>query len=560
MLSALEKQIYDQEGPLPIEDYALIGDCLSGALVGRSGSIDWLCWPRFDSDACFAALLGTPRNGRWRIAPADPTPRTTRSYRGDTLILETVFETREGSVVLIDAMPVGQEYSSIIRRVECRSGRVAMRFHMTLRFGYGAYAPWVVKLKGEHGINATAGPDRLTLRSDVPLRGEAQAHVAEFDMHAGEQVTFVLSYSPSYLPDRERINAGSALNDTESWWRNWASRCQYAGKWKEQVLRSLLTLKALTYAPTGGIIAALTTSLPEQLGGPRNWDYRFCWLRDATLTLIALIGGGYNEEAQAWRGWLLRSIAGDPEDLQIMYGITGERRLQEWEATWLPGYQGARPVRIGNAASGQRQLDVYGEVMDSASVSRSHGLAGDAHEYWPLQIALIGHLEAIWEEPDDGIWEVRGGRRNFTHSKVMVWVALDRCIRDAERFGFKAPLDVWKNLRAQVHAEVCAKGFNAGMNSFTQSYGSKELDASLLMIPKLGFLKPSDPRVLGTVHAIERDLLQDGFLARYRSESGADGLPAGEGVFCPVHSGLRTFMHSKVVITRRTKCSRGWSR
>jgi GH15 family glucan-1,4-alpha-glucosidase len=516
--------------PLPIEDYALIGDCKTAALVGRDGAIDWLCLPRFDSPACFAAMLGQSRHGSWLIAPVEQDVQTRRSYRGQTLVLETLFTTPDGQVALIDAMPSGFGGSHIIRRVEGRTGHVAMRLHIKLRFDYGAATPWVTRAAEGDGIVAIAGPDLITLRGPVALEGSDNATIASFTVRAGEAVTFVLSHGPSHLPPPARFDADKALRDTEQAWQTWSDRCEYDGPYKEAVQRSLIVLKALTYAPTGGIVAAPTTSLPEQLAGGRNWDYRYCWLRDATLTLIALMGGGYYEEAQAWRDWLHRSIAGNAGDMQIMYGVGGERRLLEWQADWLPGYQGAKPVRIGNAAATQLQLDVYGEVMAALHLARAHGLAAPPSA-WALQLNMMEHLEQIWHMPDQGVWEVRGGARHFVHSKVMAWVAFDRAVQDMESYDLPGPLQRWRNARDEIHAEVCARGFNAAMNSFTQSYGDTALDASLLLLPLVGFLPPGDPRIRGTIAAIERELKADEFVLRYRTESGHDGLPPGEGAF-----------------------------
>jgi len=518
------------EGSAPIEDYALIGDCTTAALVSRAGAVDWLCWPRFDSAACFAALLGTPENGSWRIAPADPAPCTRRAYRDGTMVLETVFATPDGEVALIDFMPVGEGGSHLVRLVQGRSGRVEMRLWLALRFDYGAAVPWVTRLADAPGIRAVAGPDMTVLRTPIPLHGEGLTTVAAFSVAAGEIVPFVLTHSASHLSPPAGIDPLAALARTERFWRDWCARSTYRGPDKAVVQRSLITLKALTYAPTGGIVAAPTTSLPEALGGGRNWDYRYCWLRDATLTLLALMGGGYFEEAQAWRDWLGRSTAGSPEQIQIMYGLAGERRLLEWQADWLPGYQGARPVRIGNAAHDQVQLDVFGEVTDALYQAHAGGLAV-APESWRLQRKLIERLAAIWDQPDEGIWETRGGRRQFTHSKVMAWVAIDRAVRSAERFGLDGPLDRWRALRATMHASICERGFDRGRNSFTQSYGSSKLDASLLLIPLVGFLPPEDARVRGTLAAIERDLLVDGFVRRYDTADGRDGLAPGEGAF-----------------------------
>lgn len=521
-----------RDQPLPIEDYALIGDCRSAALVGRDGAIDWLCLPRFDSAACFAALIGTSENGTWLIAPRHSEPQVRRSYRAATLVLETVFTTPDGQVALIDAMPLGLEGSHVIRRVEGRRGHVAMRFYLKLRFDFGASTPWVTRDESGDGIIAIAGPHLVTVRGPVKLRGEGPATVARFDVAAGQSVTFVLSHGPSHLSAPARLDGDAALIDTTARWRSWSDRCNYEGPWKDAVLRSLIVLKALIYEATGGIVAAPTTSLPEQLGGQRNWDYRFCWLRDATLTLMALMGSGYYDEAQAWRDWLHRSVAGNANELQIMYGVAGERHLLEWEADWLRGYQGASPVRIGNAASEQLQLDIYGEVMDGLHQARTGGLKVPPAA-WGLQVTMIAHLETIWQQPDDGIWEVRGCRRHFVHSKVMAWVAMDRAVQDMERYGLPGPLDRWRAVRDAIHAEVCAKGFDVRKNSFRQSYDSDQLDASLLLIPIVGFLPPDDVRVLGTIAAIESELRAGGFLMRYRTETADDGLPPGEGVFLP---------------------------
>jgi carbohydrate kinase (thermoresistant glucokinase family) len=518
--------------PLDIEDYALIGDCKTAALVGRNGSIDWLCWPRFDSSALFAALLGTSEHGRWRISPADPTPRIRRAYRGDTLVLETVFDTADGRVALIDFMPMGYPNSSLIRLVKGLRGKVAMQLHLALRFDYGIIVPWVTQLEDGSGLSAIAGPNRVVLRSPVQMQGKNFATVAEFDVAEGECVPFVLTHSVSHLPTPPAIEWNGALHETESFWRDWSGRCSHSGPWRDAVRRSLLTLKALTYAETGGIIAAPTTSLPEQLGGERNWDYRYCWLRDATFTLMALVSAGYRDEAQAWGQWLMRTVAGSPQQLQIMYGLSGERQLIEWEVPWLPGYRSAAPVRIGNAASSQLQLDVYGELIDAIYQGRTLRLAR-VGEGWPLQQKLIQHLEQIWEHPDEGIWEVRGGRRHFTFSKIMAWVALDRTVRDAERFNFPAPLESWRKLRDRMHTTICELGFDSGRNAFTQSFGSTELDASLLLIPLVGFLTAEDPRVRGTVAAIERELMTGGLVLRYRTQADVDGLSPGEGVFLP---------------------------
>jgi GH15 family glucan-1,4-alpha-glucosidase len=519
-----------EDGPLAIEDYGLVGDCRSAALIGRNGSVDWLCWPRFDSAACFAALLGTAENGRWLITPADRLLRTHRCYRDDTMILETVFETESGTFAVIDFMPIGQTYTSLIRIVEGREGSPRVRMNVTLRFDYGSSVPWVNRLPEGGGIVAIAGPNLTVLRTTAELCGEGMSSAANFSVGVGERVPFVLSYGHSHLRPPPYIDAGFALRETENYWRSWAARCTYRGHRREAIVRSLLTLKAQTYVATGGIVAAPTTSLPEQLGGPRNWDYRFCWLRDATLTLTSLMGAGYYEEAKSWRDWLRRAVAGTPSDFQIMYGIAGERRLTEEILSWLPGYQGAAPVRIGNAASRQLQLDVWGELMDALHLSREGGIAPRQDDF-DLQCEALKHLEMIWAEPDEGIWEVRGGPRQFTHSKVMAWVAFDRSVRDAEKYSLKAPVERWRKVRDEIHRTVCEQGYDRERNTFTQSFGNPELDASLLLIPDVGFLPIEDPRVAGTIAAIERELLVHGFVLRYQTESGADGLPAGEGVF-----------------------------
>ncbi len=514
---------------LRIEDYAMIGDCESAALVGRDGSIDWLCWPRFDSDACFAALLGDKRNGRWLIAPRDETARVTRRYRPNTLILETRFETADGAVTLVDFMPMLAHNSHVVRLVIGERGSVAMHTELILRFGYGAIVPWITRLE-DHTWRGIAGPDMVVLRTPVPLRGEDLTTVGTFTVKAGETVPFVLSYGASHLPPPARFSYRAGLAETETFWTDWAAKCASAGKWSDAVVRSLITLKALSHGRTGGIVAAPTTSLPEHLGGVRNWDYRFCWLRDATLTLLALMNGGYLDEAQIWREWLLRAVAGSPDQVQIMYGIGGERRLSEWEVPWLAGYEGSRPVRIGNAAHGQLQLDVFGELMDAAYQSRHKGLPRTP-EGWAMGLAFIQHLERIWTEPDEGIWEVRGGRQHFTHSKVMAWVAFDRMIKSAEAFNFEGPVEHWREVAARIHHDVCTRGFDPDLGSFVQAYGSRQLDASLLLIPCVGFLPPEDPRVRGTLRAIEQRLLVDGLVMRYDSSQTPDGLPPGEGRF-----------------------------
>ncbi len=513
---------------LPIESYAMIGDCQTAALVGRDGSIDWLCFPRFDSPACFAALLGTPENGRWQIAPVSGPGVVRRRYVGETLVLETEFNTDAGVVAVIDFMPVREIVPDVVRIVEGRRGSVDVRSELVIRFEYGSVVPWVQHRDG--GITAIAGPDALHLRSPIETHGEDLKTVAEFTVREGERVPFVLTWHRSFDKDPSHADPEEVLSETLSWWEDWSSKCTYQGPRRDLVVRSLITLKALTYAPSGGIAAAATTSLPEFIGGVRNWDYRYCWLRDATFTLLALVNGGYTGEARAWRQWLLRAVAGDPRKLQIMYGLGGERRLEEYEVPWLAGYQDSRPVRVGNAASTQLQLDVYGELSDALHQARVAGLK-PAPAGWAMEKMIVRSLEDLWEEPDEGIWEMRGRRRHFTHSKVMAWVALDRAIKSAERFGLDAPLDRWKSLREVVHARVCRDGFDPQLNSFVQSFGSKLLDASLLMIPTVGFLPPTDPRVRGTVEAIERRLLRDGFVLRYDTSRSEDGLPPGEGAF-----------------------------
>jgi GH15 family glucan-1,4-alpha-glucosidase len=516
---------------LRIEDYGVIGDTQTAALVGRNGSIDWLCMPRFDSHACFSALLGAPEHGRWRIAPADAEVRTTRRYRDRTLVLETEFRTASGAVRLIDCMPPRDRSPDLVRIVEGLEGEVRMELELIVRFDYGSIVPWVRQIDGVW--RSIGGPDALSLWSPVPLRGVDLTTHASFTVRAGERLPFLLVWHPSH-ESPHHIDPERAVRDTVQWWERWCDRCTYDGEWRDLVLRSLITLKALTFGPTGGIVAAPTTSLPEWIGGVRNWDYRYCWLRDATFTLYSMLVGGYTEEAVAWRNWLLRTVAGDPADIQIMYGVSGERRLTEFELPWLPGYEGSAPVRVGNAASRQLQLDVYGELMDAMHLALQSGVEPDT-DSWQLERTLLEHLERIWNEPDEGIWEVRGPRRQFTHSKVMAWVAFDRGIKTAERFKEKAPLARWRDVRARIHAEVCREGFNRRRGAFTQYYGSDDVDASLLMLPLVGFLPRDDERVRGTVAAIERDLLRDGLLLRYpHHEHGTvDGLPPGEGAFLP---------------------------
>ena len=515
---------------LPIEDYALIGDCHTAALVGRDGSIDWLCFPRFDSGACFAALLGDPVHGRWLIAPIAQASSMRRQYRDGTLILETEFEMDEGAVRIIDCMPLSDERWDVVRVVEGLRGRVAMRMELIVRFDYGSIVPWVRRL--DDALLAVAGPDTLELRTPVPVRGEDMKTVAEFQVSEGERTPFSLNYRPSHEATQHGVDAEQALATTETWWRDWSGRCTYKGRWRDAVVRSLITLKALTYGRTGGIVAAPTTSLPERQGGVRNWDYRYCWLRDATFTLNALLLAGYQEEAIAWRDWLLRAVAGSPEDLQILYGVAGERRIDEYDVGWLSGYGGAVPVRVGNAASKQFQLDVYGEVMDMLHLARAAGLEPEPHA-WQVQLALLKFLESHWQQPDEGIWEVRGPRRHFTHSKVMAWVAFDRAVKDVEAFGLDGPVERWRQVRDAIHTEVCAAGYDVRGNTFVQSYGSPHLDASLLLIPQVGFLPPDDPRVRGTVEAIKRNLVVEGLVLRYSTETDTDALPPGEGAFLP---------------------------
>jgi GH15 family glucan-1,4-alpha-glucosidase len=515
-----------------IEDYALIGDLGTAALVGRDGSIDWLCWPHFDSGACFAALLGDPKDGRARIAPKDKNARVTRRYRADTLILETRFETADGVATLIDFMPPRSgegEDSHVVRIVVGERGCVEFESELVLRFGYGAHVPWVTRLP-DGTRRAIAGPDMVIMRTPVGVRGKDLTTVADFSVSAGERIPFVLSYGPSHLDPPSAVDPEGCLAKTERFWREWTGRNKISCPWDEAVRRSLITLKALTYAPTGGLCAAPTTSLPEFIDGERNWDYRFCWLRDATLTLLALMNAGYFEEAQAWRDWLLRAAMGSPSQIQIMYGLRGERRLTEWQVPWLAGYENSAPVRIGNAAHNQRQLDIFGEVMDALHQARKGGLS-QIDAGWDLQQALLAHLEKIWVERDNGIWEVRSGRDHFTFSKVMAWVAFDRAIRSAEAFNLPGPVDHWRKIRDHIHHDVCERGFDSELVSFVRAYGSKELDASLLLLPALGFLPPEDPRIRATVEAIERELVVDGLVLRYDTEKSEDGLPAGEGVF-----------------------------
>jgi GH15 family glucan-1,4-alpha-glucosidase len=514
--------------PSRIEDYALIGDCETAALVARDGSIDWLCFPRFDKAACFAALLGTPEHGRWLLAPTDTIRAIRRRYREGTLVLETEYQTDSGVVAVIDCMPPRTISHDVVRMVEGRRGQVSMRMELVIRFDYGSIVPWVRHT--ERGIWAIAGPEAMHLRTDVPVYGEQFRTIAEFNVGEGQRIPFTLTWYPSHQSEPAERDPEQSIRETEQWWQAWSARCTYTGAWRDQVVRSLITLKALTYAPTGGLVAAATTSLPEQLGGVRNWDYRYCWLRDATFTLYALMTGGYIEEARAWREWLVRAVAGKPSEMQIMYGLAGERRLAEWVVDWLPGYEGAAPVRIGNAAFQQQQLDVYGEVMDAFHLARRMGLAHDENA-WRVQRALVRFLEEHWQRPDEGIWEVRGPRRHFTHSKVMAWVAMDRVVKAVDQFGYPGPADQWRYLRDTIHADVCRNGFDPELNSFVQYYGAKQVDASLLMLPLVGFLPAADPRMRGTVQAIQDHLVRDGFVDRYRTDPDVDGLPSGEGVF-----------------------------
>ena len=515
-----------------VEDYALIGDLQTAALVGRDGSIDWSCFPRFDSGSCFAALLGTPDHGRWLLAPQDEIRRSQRRYRNDTLILESIFETDGGALRAIDFMPPRGEAPDIVRIVEGLDGEVPMRSELVIRFDYGAIVPWVRRV--DHARVAIAGPDALCYRAPVEVRGENMTTVSEFVLRPGERIPFVLTWFPSHHPVPDEIDPEQALDDTEDYWREWAATCKHVGDYHDEIHESLLVLKALTYAPTGGIVAAPTTSLPESIGGVRNWDYRFCWLRDATLTLLAMLNAGYRDEAYAWRLWLLRAVAGSPEDVQIMYGIGGERRLDEHELDWLPGYERSVPVRIGNAASEQLQLDVYGELLDALFQTRAHGGGADEN-VWSLQLKLLEWLETGWRSKDSGLWEVRGPERHFTHSKVMAWVAFDRAVRYVDEFGRDGPVERWRALRDEIHAEVLERGWSEKKQAFAQSYDSDRLDAALLIMPLVGFLPPDDARVVSTVAAIRRELTFDGLLLRYLPEEGnaVDGLPPGEGVFLP---------------------------
>jgi GH15 family glucan-1,4-alpha-glucosidase len=516
--------------PSRIEDYALIGDCETAALVDRDGSIDWLCWPSFDSEACFAALLGSRDNGRWRVAPTADITRCSRRYRGDSLILETLLETADGAITLVDFMPPRGVASDIVRLVRGERGRVKLKMELIIRFGFGTDIPWVKRSEDGAALLAICGPDMTVLRSDVETRGEDMTTVADFEVGAGETIALVLTYGPSHLPIPAAIDPQQALRDTEQFWSEWSSRCTYQGVARDLVIRSLITLKALTFAPTGGIVAAPTTSLPEKLGGGRNWDYRFCWLRDATFTLLALMNSGYTEEASAWHNWLLRAVAGAPGNMQIMYGIMGQRRLLEWEVPWLTGYEDALPVRIGNAAHAQLQLDVYGELIDAFHQSRMAKLELDK-ETWAVECAVLKHLADVWDQPDHGIWERRGESRHYVSSKVLTWVAFDRGVKSVETFGFEAPVQKWRALRDAIHRDVCDKGFDPAQNSFVESYGSPLLDASILLLPSVGFLPASDSRVRGTLEAIERFMMRDGFVLRHDPREESDEKQPIEGAF-----------------------------
>jgi GH15 family glucan-1,4-alpha-glucosidase len=526
-----------------IEDYAFLSDTQTGALVSRDGCVDWLCFPRFDSGACFASLLGDRENGRWSFWPKEEITATRRRYRGNTLILETEIETASGAIRLTDFMPPRGENPDIVRIIEGLRGRVEMQMELIIRFDYGRVIPWVRNRDG--ALEVIAGPDALVLRTAIETRGEDLTTVAEFTVAEGDRVPFVLTWFESHLKPPRAINPDHALEETIAYWEEWSGKCKPQGEWHEAVLRSLITLKGLTYAPTGGIVAAGTTSLPEEIGGVRNWDYRICWLRDATFTLYALMNAGYLEEARAWREWLLRAVAGSAAQMQIMYGVHGERRLIEFEIPWLAGYENSKPVRVGNAASEQFQLDVYGEILAATYVAHRAGIANNEAD-WHLQVQLMKFLETKWREPDEGIWEVRGGRKQFTHSKMMAWLAFDRAVKLGESCNCPAEehLERWREIREEIHREVCERGYNARKRAFTQVYGGDELDASLLMMPLTGFLPIGDERVVGTIEAIERELMRDGFVLRYRAEeSGVDGLPGGEGVFLPCSFWLADCLH-----------------
>jgi GH15 family glucan-1,4-alpha-glucosidase len=511
-----------------IEDYAMIGDCETAALVNREGSIDWLCWPDFSSSACFTALLGSEENGFWQIAPKGKGWKSTRKYRDHTLVLETTFESDDGAVRLIDFMPIRERNSDVVRIVEGIRGKIDLCMKLALRFDYGRTVPWVNAI--EDGIRAVAGPNLAVLHTSVPVHGENLQTVADFSVSEGERVWFTLTYGESFVADPEPIDAKQALEDTEEFWSRWIAQLTYDGRYADVVERSLITLKAMTFRPTGGLVAAMTTSLPECIGGTRNWDYRYCWLRDTTFTLLAMTTAGYFEEAAAWQDWLLRAVAGSPDQVQIMYGLKGERQLVEWEIDWLQGYENSRPVRIGNAAASQMQLDIYGEMLDTF-FHALHGMGQHTEQDFRVLILLLDHLETIWQQPDEGIWETRGGPQQFTYSKVMAWVAFDRAILIAQKLDAEAPLEKWEKLRDTIHEEICRKAFNKEKNAFVQFYGSNQLDAALLQMPLVGFLPASDPRIRGTIDAIERELMPGGFVLRYDTGKVQDGLPPGEGVF-----------------------------
>lgn len=543
---------------VPIEDYGIIGNTYTAALVSREGSIDWLCLPRFDSESVFAALLGQPEHGRWLITPVDPVVRLSRGYRDETGILETRFETADGCAKVVDFMALsdeGEDQVDLIRLVCGEKGRVRMRTEIVLRFDYGRSIPWVQQHFG--GLRAIAGPNAVQIITPIALRGTPDlTTVGEFAVEAGETVPFTMSWYPSHHKAFRYRDPHELLLGTETRWHDWGSHCSLTGPWRDAIVRSLITLRMLTYEPTGGLVAALTTSLPEWIGGVRNWDYRYCWIRDATLTLYALLSSGYRNEARAWREWLLRAAAGHPSEMQIMYGLAGERRLPEYEVPWLSGYEGSKPVRIGNAAYEQLQLDVYGELMDALHAANRYGLEASPHA-WSFQANLLEYLETIWQQPDQGMWEIRGEPRHFTFSKIMCWVAFDRAVKSVEQYGFEGPHAHWKDLRSQIAAQIIERGFDPERNTFVQSYGGRDLDASLLLIPQLGFLPPQDPRVLGTITAIERELTQDGFVCRYSTESGSDGLPPGEGVFLVCSFWLA---NSLALVGRREEATRLFER
>jgi GH15 family glucan-1,4-alpha-glucosidase len=514
--------------PGKVEDYALIGDCETAALVDRNGSIDWLCWPDFSSEACFACLLGTEDNGSWRIFPCNGEWTTSRRYREHTLILETTFENAQGSIRLIDFMPIRERFSDVVRIVEGIRGKVDLRMELALRFDYGRTVPWVTRI--EDGQRAVAGPNLAVLHGSMPVYGEDLKSVADFMVGPGDRVWFTLTYGKSHRPDPDPIDAEQALKDTEEFWRAWCRPFQHEGPYRDMVERSLITLKAMTFRPTGGVVAAITTSVPENIGGVRNWDYRYCWLRDTTFTLLALTNGGYFDEAEAWQDWLLRALAGSPEQVQIMYGLKGERQLVEWEVGWLPGYENSRPVRVGNAAAGQLQLDIYGEVMD-CFYHAQQSIARHSERDFRILVKLLDHLESIWQDADEGIWETRGAPQQFTYSKMMAWVAFDRAVLLAQQQNYDGPIEKWNAIRDAIHKQICERAFNQRKNSFVQVYDSEELDAGLLLMPVVGFLPGSDPRVKGTVEAVERELMRDGLVLRYDTAKVNDGLPPGEGVF-----------------------------